>query len=677
RYVDPKSGCSVSVRRVAALVFSLLQPRLLSEKSVLLLAIVFQTKLSYHTSVAEAFSILAGVVGVLDVGSRVSKRLRSLRQAWKNAPHEILQLQNEITNFRVLLCYTRDVCDAADGCSEEDLSNSLERHLTSVNACLGSLECLLNDDNLKEISKMRYWWIQHKNAVILERNRLKEAHRSIRMLCDVFNGKQGSRIKMELIPIHNDLNAAQGQGHETSENFHGVLTRDLAGIEHISHQQTSLVTTIANTLEPQTRESNPAGHAEESFASGTSSPSAAANFSIWVSYRNGSCKRSCVCSCHRVNTTQSRWSTSRLLRKYVGFFFASYTGLPTWAPPFQTHHKSLVPKFKLRLMQRAPLELDSLLASMILRNCDEAWRILIDNPEAAFSQHPDTGDTALHLVLAKSRYFDSYFVTLLIRSGCGVQQENDFGITSGSIIAATILLQQSATATSLAISKVFPIAKLIDNLDLSHITKIILGVQQGDLQSALANLPPWDSLVSGLDATGSTPLHWAAKSNHKEAIGLLVRHGIDVNDPNIYGETALEASMSWIEPDTLRYLIEMSAHIRSQARNVFCIACKYDRDDLAQILVEEYEVDPNEPDAPSLTPLMMGVLNNSFNAVEYLIDLGVNIHIRDTAGLTPLHYAVAFNLHQSFFSLLFAAGADYKESPSGLNILHCAALWAN
>ncbi|CRK36247.1 hypothetical protein BN1708_007008 [Verticillium longisporum] len=435
---------------------------------------------------------------------------------------------------------------------------------------------------------------------------------------------------MELIPIHNDLNAAQGQGHETSENFHGVLTRDLAGIEHISHQQTSLVTTIANTLEPQTRESNPAGHAEESFASGTSSPSAAANFSIWVSYRN-----------------------------------------------VQTHHKSLVPKFKLRLMQRAPLELDSLLASMILRNCDEAWRILIDNPEAAFSQHPDTGDTALHLVLAKSRYFDSYFVTLLIRSGCGVQQENDFGITSGSIIAATILLQQSATATSLAISKVFPIAKLIDNLDLSHITKIILGVQQGDLQSALANLPPWDSLVSGLDATGSTPLHWAAKSNHKEAIGLLVRHGIDVNDPNIYGETALEASMSWIEPDTLRYLIEMSAHIRSQARNVFCIACKYDRDDLAQILVEEYEVDPNEPDAPSLTPLMMGVLNNSFNAVEYLIDLGVNIHIRDTAGLTPLHYAVAFNLHQSFFSLLFAAGADYKESPSGLNILHCAALWAN
>ncbi|KAH6700909.1 ankyrin repeat-containing domain protein [Verticillium dahliae] len=556
---------------------------------------------------------------------------------------------------------------------------------------------------------MRYWWIRRKNAVILERNRLKEAHRSIRMLCDVFNGKQGSRIKMELISIHNDLNAAQGQGHETSENIHGVLTRVLAGIKHISHQQTSLVTTIANTSEPQTRESNPAGHAEESFASGTSSPSAAANLSIWVSYRNGSCKRSCVCSCHRVNTTQSRWSTSRLLRKYVGFFFASYTGLPTWAPPcdmvgctrlesetykfryefpqwlldlfmhltVQTHHKSLVPKFKLRLMQRAPLELDSLLASMILRNCDEAWRILIDNPEAAFSQHPDTGDTALHLVLAKSRYFDSCFVTLLIRSGCDVQQENDFGITSGSIIAATILLQQSATATSLAISKVFPIATLIDNLDLSHITKIILGVQQGDLQSALANLPPWNSLVSGLDATGSTPLHWAAKSNHKEAIGLLVRHAIDVNVPNIYGETALEASMSWIEPDTLRYLIEMGAHIRSQARNVFCIACKYDRDDLAQTLVEEYEVDPNEPDAPSLTPLMMGVLNNSFDAIEYLIDLGVNIHIRDTAGLTPLHYAVVFNLHQSFFSLLLAAGADYKESPSGLNILHCAAPWAN
>ncbi|PNH34012.1 hypothetical protein VD0002_g2736 [Verticillium dahliae] len=121
----------------------------------------------------------------------------------------------------------------------------------------------------------------------------------------------------------------------------------------------------------------------------------------------------------------------------------------------------------------------------------------------------------------------------------------------------------------------------------------------------------------------------------------------------------------------------MGAHIRSQARNVFCIACKYDRDDLAQTLVEEYEVDPNEPDAPSLTPLMMGVLNNSFDAIEYLIDLGVNIHIRDTAGLTPLHYAVVFNLHQSFFSLLLAAGADYKESPSGLNILHCAAPWAN
>ncbi|CRK44313.1 hypothetical protein BN1723_000999 [Verticillium longisporum] len=579
--MNTSSGCdSVSVRRVAALFVSLLQPCLSSEKNVPLLAILFQTKLSYHTRVAEAFGILAGVVGVLDVGSRVSKRLRSLRRAWKNAPREILQLQNEITDFRVLLCYTRDLCDAADGCSEEDLSKSLERHLTSANACLDSLERLLNDDNLKEISKMRYWWIRRKNAVILERNRLNEAHRSIKMLCDVFNGKQGSRIKMELISIHNDLNAAQGQGHETFETLHGVLTRVLAGIEHISHQQTSLETTIANTLEPQTREFISAGHAEEPSASGTSSPSAAANFSIWVSYRNDSCKRSCVCSCHLVNTTQSRWSTSRLLRKYVGFFFASYTGLPTWAPPcdvggctrlesktykfryefpqwllglfmhliIQTHHKSLVPKVKLRLMQRPPLVHGSLLRSILLRNCDEARRILIDNPEAAFSQVPDTGDTALHLIQAKPRYFDSCFVTLLIRSGCDVQQENDLGITSGSIIAATMLLRQSATAISLAISEVFPIATLIDNLDLSRITKIILGIQQGDLQSALANLPPWDSLVSGLDGAGCTPLHSAAVSNHKEAIELLVRHGIDVNIPNIYGKTALEASMSRIEP---------------------------------------------------------------------------------------------------------------------------------
>ncbi|CRK27865.1 hypothetical protein BN1708_004526 [Verticillium longisporum] len=295
---------------------------------------------------------------------------------------------------------------------------------------------------------------------------------------------------MELISIHNDLNAAQGQGHETFETLHGVLTRVLAGIEHISHQQTSLETTIANTLEPQTREFISAGHAEEPSASGTSSPSAAANFSIWVSYRNDSCKRSC----------------------------------------------------------RPPLVHGSLLRSILLRNCDEARRILIDNPEAAFSQVPDTGDTALHLIQAKPRYFDSCFVTLLIRSGCDVQQENDLGITSGSIIAATMLLRQSATAISLAISEVFPIATLIDNLDLSRITKIILGIQQGDLQSALANLPPWDSLVSGLDGAGCTPLHSAAVSNHKEAIELLVRHGIDVNIPNIYGKTALEASMSRIEP---------------------------------------------------------------------------------------------------------------------------------
>ena len=68
--------------------------------------------------------------------------------------------------------------------------------------------------------------------------------------------------------------------------------------------------------------------------------------------------------------------------------------------------------------------------------------------------------------------------------------------------------------------------------------------------------------------------------------------------------------------------------------------------------------------------------NSNLNNVRRALDCGVEVNVRDEAGLTPLHWATIFTEDPSIIRLLLEAGANVTAKDEvGLTPLHCAAVF--
>ena len=147
-------------------------------------------------------------------------------------------------------------------------------------------------------------------------------------------------------------------------------------------------------------------------------------------------------------------------------------------------------------------------------------------------------------------------------------------------------------------------------------------------------------------------IHLAAVFGNTEAIGTLVRMGIDVNSPNDDNTTLLHfAALSKNSPETLALLIELGA--QKDARDNFGYSALHRAAESGNIpaiifLIKEQGFDPNER-------------------------LGGLAH-----GLTPLQMVVRMQLNTEVFDTLLSLGADkYVLDSEGNNLLHAAAMFHN
>ena len=73
---------------------------------------------------------------------------------------------------------------------------------------------------------------------------------------------------------------------------------------------------------------------------------------------------------------------------------------------------------------------------------------------------------------------------------------------------------------------------------MSDLDTLIAACTQGNLEQTIAMLDADNSLVNQKDATGATPIHYAALNGHCDVVRLLVERGADVNSTdNQYGAT--------------------------------------------------------------------------------------------------------------------------------------------
>ena len=129
------------------------------------------------------------------------------------------------------------------------------------------------------------------------------------------------------------------------------------------------------------------------------------------------------------------------------------------------------------------------------------------------------------------------------------------------------------------------------------------------------------------DGQGATALMYAASSNWREVVSLLLARGADLETRDDFGLTALgPAAQS--APETIALLIERGADVNARSHT-------------------------------GLSPLMLAVNSASANlkVISLLLAAGAKVNAADNDGFTPLIWA-AISSGPDTVSALLAAGAD-------------------
>lgn len=137
-----------------------------------------------------------------------------------------------------------------------------------------------------------------------------------------------------------------------------------------------------------------------------------------------------------------------------------------------------------------------------------------------------------------------------------------------------------------------------------------------------------DDYIHAPEDIGQSALHWAAQNGHRDAVRLLLGAGAAADKPNRYGDTP------------------------------FCKAAAHGHVPVAQLLLDTRSVDINSRDtAGKPEALVYAIENRHPEMVRFLLDAGADPLARDSAGGTPLHFAVLDGTPE-IVSLLLERGAD-------------------
>lgn len=246
-------------------------------------------------------------------------------------------------------------------------------------------------------------------------------------------------------------------------------------------------------------------------------------FSIRTMYRSRHCPESCSCACHsRPSGRQHRaWKTPRLFRQLLGVLFAQYSGspasteicdsiecqrntsqtfelvydFPLWCLNWGFH--VLVqwgltgsPALSITPRCRVSFRAGGLLHAVQSSNVDLVRAILEERPYSGHYQAYETGFTALHYACLKYDAAAVDILRLLLRAGADFNAENDNGQSAGSMAACQILLGLIPNELFTEVARWTSISRLVDEMELSPVSEVVLGVRLGNVDRMLEDLPP-------------------------------------------------------------------------------------------------------------------------------------------------------------------------------------------
>ena len=193
-------------------------------------------------------------------------------------------------------------------------------------------------------------------------------------------------------------------------------------------------------------------------------------------------------------------------------------------------------------------------------------------------------------------------------------------------------------------------------LDLPVIEAVKLG-DHAVLRAALAARVN----VNAAEADGTTALHWAVRSDDREAVTLLIRAGANVNVKNRYGIAPLNIAAAVGDAEVIKALLEASADPKAatspDGETVLMTAARTGNVDTLRAILAAGGVDVDaKEDWYGETALIWAAGQGHTRAVQVLAEHGANVNAR-SAVFSKSERGAAFStvIRGGFTPLLFAA----------------------
>ncbi|KAK0616432.1 hypothetical protein B0T14DRAFT_246703 [Immersiella caudata] len=678
---------------------------------------------------AEILGIVAGVVGIADVGLRLSQRVHRVVQDWQNAPDDILALGREVSDITVAMRSIQDACQSVKVSLSADpevvinLRMSTEKAATILDEIDSAIQELASTPKFKRRAK----WLAMRSPLGRKRQGLRDLRVNIRDILSAWGVSSDVRVELELLSLKSNLKQANETVAERLDTISRGFSQLSQQLVHLERADTKRMRTNKGSLDSAISDS------VHQLLMGRQQPErdtiittrdtgsfrglthenryGSGYFTIEAAYRNRGCTRSCTCSCHSepTDTRCTTWRTPPVVRRLLGVLFAQYSGSPTSNTICDnlgcknTHAKTLEvvydfplwclnwgihvlvqrgitgsPSLTLTPRYRVSFRAGGLLHAVNSSNIDLVRASVEASPYSVHFQAYQTGYTALHYACLKcDDGTAAEIIRLLLRSGADFSVENDNGQSAGSIAACQILLGLMPDALVTEISNWTSVSRLVEEVELSPISEVVLGVRMGNIETMLRNMTPSRLKLHEFDNTGNTPLYWAARAGDLPIVKALVRSGVDINIRTKSNKTSLigACDSTVISTECFRWLLQNGADPYQTDSNGFNSltsgCCRRTLPAVQELLA--WGLNVNTRDAMGRTGLSCAAQYDQNHIVSYLLDQNADTELENRLGWTPVINAVLNNSHKCL-RILLRRGADHTfVSRYGWSILHCAA----
>ncbi|KAL1854016.1 hypothetical protein Daus18300_011606 [Diaporthe australafricana] len=422
--------------------------------------------------------------------------------------------------------------------------------------------------------------------------------------------------------------------------------------------------------------------------------------------RRATCSPTCPCTCHP-RPAQHLWFRSGLL----GMLFIGYSGQPAKGPQCNsiscleqgrtslevkyvfpgwfvyyaisaTFSRTIQgsPRFELVFKRRIDFFPGTIMLAVKTDDL-EALKLCIKlDPDSINCVVPGTGWGPLHIAIELGFIKSTRF---LLQQGSDLDQVDDYGRSAGCFFISNLLSGRYEGEMLRQFSDLISTTKYMEDLELSFLGKVVVGICQGDIHKVAKTLTKEE--LDHKDAIFQmTAVHWAAVRQDDTSLRALLDAGAAPDLDNLTGVRPLSlclkkgenpAAISCFEA-LASYGADMNYRDPVIGWQPLHWTCRTNCIQVAKRLVaagtdvNSRALKPGVNDTPAAA---LAAWWGSFDVLKFLVDNGADIEADNGVGHTSLVAALLQNQH-ACLSFLLESGADYllPELP-GENMLHLVA----